>query len=81
MAKNKRNVNSSNDLDSILDNVTKGRPPHVIPPKKGSEPNRLFAKRSIRPPHVIPDDAAEPNEILSMRPVHTLDINNSKPKK
>lgn len=30
MAKNKRNVNSSNDLDFILDNVTKRRPPHVI---------------------------------------------------
>lgn len=75
MAKNKRNVNSSNDLDSILDNVTKRRPPHVIPPKKGSEPNRLFAKRSRRPPHVITDDDAETNETL-----HIPDINNSKSK-
>lgn len=76
MAKNNRNVNLSNDLDSILDNVTKRRPPHVIPTKKGLEPNSLFAIHSIRPPHVITDDASEPNETL-----HILDINNSKPKK
>lgn len=75
MAKNNRNVNSSNDLDSILDNATKRRPPHVIPTKKGLEPNNFYAIHSIRPPHVIPDDDAEPNETL-----HILDINNSKPK-